>query len=358
MRLAFTGFEQAGQHLHGRGFAAAVGAEEAEDFAAPDFEADIVDGCEAAETASQSFGFDGDALVIQLKGWNLQGLVGFPFGLGEQADEGGIQLQSACAVKQLLRAAGRQHLAGVHRYQPVEPHGLVHIGGGDQYTHAGPLMADALDQLPELAAGKRVHPGGRFIQNQQVGVMDQGTAEPKFLLHATGQLASRSIAKGSQAGTVQQIVNACRANAPVLIKQPGKKVDVLRHRQGHVQVAPQSLGHVGDTRAHLAAKARLLKVALEQADSARLDLAHTGQQAEQGGLADAVRPDQADHAAGRQCQGGGFQRGHVAIAVADTIQVGHSVRHGHLLNVRRQWSGRQAVSAIPASGPEDPGADS
>ena len=56
--------EEAGQHLHGRGLAAAVGAEEAEDLAAPDLEADVVDGGEIAEPARQSFGDDRGRTVV------------------------------------------------------------------------------------------------------------------------------------------------------------------------------------------------------------------------------------------------------------------------------------------------------
>ena len=52
-RLARGRRQQAGQHLHRRGLAAAVRAEEAEDLAALDREADAVDGGEVAEAAGQ-----------------------------------------------------------------------------------------------------------------------------------------------------------------------------------------------------------------------------------------------------------------------------------------------------------------
>src|SRR2546426_81672 len=47
-RLPFGSRHVAGQDAHRRGFPGAVGAEEAEDFAALDAEADVVDGCDAA----------------------------------------------------------------------------------------------------------------------------------------------------------------------------------------------------------------------------------------------------------------------------------------------------------------------
>ena len=52
-RLAFARRQQAGQHFHGRGLAAAVRADEAEDLAALDGEAHAVDRGEIAEAAGE-----------------------------------------------------------------------------------------------------------------------------------------------------------------------------------------------------------------------------------------------------------------------------------------------------------------
>ena len=52
-RLARGRRQQPGQHLHGRGLAATVRADEAEDLAALDGEAHVVDGGEVAEAAGQ-----------------------------------------------------------------------------------------------------------------------------------------------------------------------------------------------------------------------------------------------------------------------------------------------------------------
>ena len=47
--------QEAGQHLHRRGLAAAIVDEEAEDFAGRDAEIDVIDGDEIAEPPRQSF---------------------------------------------------------------------------------------------------------------------------------------------------------------------------------------------------------------------------------------------------------------------------------------------------------------
>ena len=66
--LAFGGGQQPGQHLHRRGLAAAVGAEEAEDLAALDAEAHVIDGGEVAEPLGQAVRLDGRRAVRGRRG--------------------------------------------------------------------------------------------------------------------------------------------------------------------------------------------------------------------------------------------------------------------------------------------------
>ncbi|MNN11188.1 hypothetical protein D3C81_1241350 [compost metagenome] len=59
-RAAFAGRHQPGQDFHGRGLAAAVGAEKTENLAATDGEADVIHRSEVAEAQRQVVGFDGN----------------------------------------------------------------------------------------------------------------------------------------------------------------------------------------------------------------------------------------------------------------------------------------------------------
>ncbi len=70
--------------------------------------------------------------------------------------------------------------------------GLFHVGGGDDHAHAWALGADALDQIPELAPRERIDAGGRLVEDQQVGVVDQRAAQAELLLHAARELAGRA----------------------------------------------------------------------------------------------------------------------------------------------------------------------
>jgi len=162
-----------------------------------------------------------------------------------------------------------------------------------------PADADAVDKFPELAAGKRIHTGGGLIQDQQIRVMDECTAQSQFLLHTAGKLARGAVCEGSQAGTGQQLLDAPLPLFTRLAEQAAEEIDVLEHRQGHVEVAPQPLGHVGDARAHDATVAAVAHVAAENGHGPLLDLAYARDKRQQAGLADSVGADQTHHTTAR-----------------------------------------------------------
>ncbi len=207
------------------------------------------------------------------------------------------------ARHQFRRRAAGDHLARVHRGEPIEPLRLFHVGGRNDDAHAWSPRADAVDQLPELAARQRVDAGGRLVEDQQVRIVDQRAAQRQLLLHAARQLAGRPVGKGIETGRGEQLFDALFALGFGLAEQAAEEVEVLEHGQGRVQVAPEALRHVGDAGQARAAMLRVAHVAIQCEDLAFLDPAHAGNQREQRGLADAVRPDEPDHAAGRYCRG-------------------------------------------------------
>ncbi len=149
-RLAFGGGQEARQHLHRGGLSAPVRAEEAEDLASLDLEADVAHGGEIAEAPGKALGDDrGFALPRRARGY-LQRPLRTAFARRQERDERRLQVVRPGAHTQLVRRAGGQDAAGVHRRQPVEPLGLLHIGGRDQNAHPRPVLADVVDQIPEL----------------------------------------------------------------------------------------------------------------------------------------------------------------------------------------------------------------
>ena len=74
-------------------------------------------------------------------------------------------------------------LAVIHDGHPVaQPLGFFHVVGGEQDGAAGGL--EALDQAPELPPGLGVEPGGGLVEEEELGVADQGAGECQPLLLA------------------------------------------------------------------------------------------------------------------------------------------------------------------------------
>ena len=190
-RLARCRRQQTGQHLHGGGLAAAVGAEEAEDLAALDGEADVVDGGEVAEAARQVARHDDRRVIVRRARRNPE-FVRRLRGDGQQRHEHALDRGRAGSRLQFCGRAGGQNPPAVHGDQPVVLLGLFHVGGGDQHAHAGTARAHAVDQQPELAARQRIDAGRRLVEDEQVRVVDQRAAQPELLLHAAGELAGRA----------------------------------------------------------------------------------------------------------------------------------------------------------------------
>src|SRR5581483_710748 len=327
---AFACRQEAGQHLHGRGLAAAVRAQEAEDLAPADAEAHVVHGREAAEPHGEVQGLDRRVLVrCNGPGRNDDIAVSAALLLRKQGDERGIERGRCRLPEQLGGCAGGQHAAGVHGHQPIEARRLLHVGGGDDDAHARAVGANAVDQLPELPARKRVHAGRRLVEDEKIGVVDEGAAQAELLLHAAGELPCRPIREGSQARAAQEIGDAPLALLPALPEQAAEEVHVLGDRQRRIEVLAEPLRHVGDARACQRAVPGLGHVAPEHVDATLLDDVGSGDEREEAGLAHAVRADQPDHRARGDVERDGLERPRLAVGQAHAVEAHHGRRGPH-----------------------------
>ena len=89
--------------------------------------------------------------------------------------------------------------AVVHDQQPVaQPGGLLHVVRGQQQGH--PLRLEALERSPDRQPGLRVEPGGRLVEDDQVGLVDQRPGDQQPALHAPGQRPDAARRRGRAAG--------------------------------------------------------------------------------------------------------------------------------------------------------------
>jgi hypothetical protein len=136
----------------------------------------------------------------------------------------------------------------------------------------------SLDQLPELAARQRIDAGGRLVEDQQVGVVDERAAEAELLFHAAGELAGRAVGKGAR--PVLRSSSAMRCAGGLAPSWPNRRPKKSRFSAptGPVEVLAEALGHVGDARITDVAVAARRHVAAEHLDPTLLDLPRAGDQ--------------------------------------------------------------------------------
>ncbi len=272
---------------------------------------------------------------------------------GRETDEGRLERGGPGAGAQLGRAAGGDHAAPVHRGQPVEPVGLLHVGGGDEDAHPRQVGADGRDQLPELTARERIDPGRGLVEDQQVRVVDQRRAERKFLLHAARELAGGAVGEGVEARGAEQHLDPLRALRRLLAEEPAEELEVLAHREGGIEVPPEPLRHVGHPRRHRLPLGAAGHVVAEHGEPAALQPPHARDQREKGGLAHPVRPDQPRHPARGNGEADRIEGGHGAVAVRDARDLGYAL---HALSPaasrpdRRASRGRARCARSPDRG--------
>jgi hypothetical protein len=74
--------------------------------------------------------------------------------------------------------------------------------------HGLALVFQALDDFTDFHAAQRVEAAGRFVENQQIGIVDERLREADALLHAFGIGFDGTFARRLQFNELEQLVNA------------------------------------------------------------------------------------------------------------------------------------------------------
>ena len=146
-------------------------------------------------------------------------------------------------LAQFLGSPFKQHLAQVQHIHMVAHGRLVHVGGA--YNDAEVFFPDhLLNDDPQLVTAERVHPYGRFVQDQQIRRTYQGAGQSQFLLHAPGQLPGQPSGKGSQPGHIQQF---SKTVLPGILGNPVQvRIQIQVLLNGQVFIKAEFLGYVAD----------------------------------------------------------------------------------------------------------------
>ena len=91
----------------------------------------------------------------------------------------------------------------VHQPHPVGPLGFIHVSGGQKDGQAAPQQA--VENLPKLPPGDRVHPKRGLVQEQEAGAVNKGADQAQFLAHPAGEITGQPIRERGEVGKVQQL---------------------------------------------------------------------------------------------------------------------------------------------------------
>ena len=214
--------------------------------------------------------------------------------------------------------------------------------GGDEHGDAE-LVADPLHQPEHVVARGGVQPVGGLVEQHQPRVVDQRLGELGPLLHAGGVAADRAVALLGQPHVAQHVGGALAGRGERQARHLAQVHDQVAGR--HVGRQAVVLGHVADQGADRAAVGG--DVVAEHARAAAGRRHQAEQDLDQGGLAGAVRPDQAGHA---------LADGHVeAVQRRDArVLLGEprGVDDGHNANLAPSGPG---AAGVPHSSGEPPG---
>ena len=128
---------------------------------------------------------------------------------------------------------------GDHRHAVGQELRLVHVVGREQ--HGLPQLGQALHHLPGLPAGRGIEAGGRLVEEEQLGVADEGHPDVEAPLLAAREGRDAGVAFRPEADEVDD-----------LPRRPGVGVEARVHGErlgdGQVPVDPGRLQHDADAR--------------------------------------------------------------------------------------------------------------
>ena len=195
--------------------------------------------------------------------------------------------------------------------------GLVEVVRGQQ--HRGAVVAERLDQIPRLAARRRVEAGGRFVEEQQLRASDDAEGQVDATTLTAGERADPGVdllVETDQADHLVERAGVAVATAIELDHLADRELglDARRLQDDADAVAEVTAGVRGIDPQHFDRPRRGGPVSFEDLDGGR--------------LAGAVRAEQGVHLAGIDRETQAVDRVHLAVVLVEIVYVdgGHAPR--------------------------------
>ena len=189
---------------------------------------------------------------------------------------------------QRLRRVERDELPVEDQGDLVAVLGLRDVLGRDDQRPS--LRPQAAQLVPDGLAQDRVDAGGRLVDEEHFGVVDERARELEAALHAAGEVAGEDVARVEEVDDLERALDSTGAPEGTDAVQRRNESDVLLCRQ--VLVEAEQLGHVGEPAAHSAAEAH--RVLAQDGDLALASAERAGEHPDRRRLAGSARADDAE----------------------------------------------------------------
>jgi hypothetical protein len=226
----------------------------------------------------------------------------------------------AIAANVLGRAGRHDPTGGDDRHAIGQRLGLIHVVGGEEDGLA--QVAQAADHVPGLPPGRGVEAGGRLIQEEQLGIADQGQGHVEAPLLPTRERRGAGVGLLAQPDQVHRLVD---------VPGGGVVAGVLLHRLARRQLGDQTGLLEDEAHAVPPCPVRPLRVDAEHAHLPRVARPVALEDLDGGGLAGAIRAQEGEDLARADLEIDPPHRLQAVVGLAQALDADHGFGHGAIL---------------------------
>ncbi len=203
----------------------------------------------------------------------------------------------------LGRAGGEQFTVG-EIGQAMAALGFIHVVGADQ--RGDPLGGQGVDIVPEIAARLRIDPRRRFVEQQQLRIVQQAGGKRQALLPAAGQGAGELAGEAPEPHALERLLD----DFPTLLHAVNARHEIEIFADAEILVQTEALCHVADVRLDFVGLGE--DVVAETGAAPGIGAQQPAEHADEGRLAAAVRTEKPVNLPALDLQGEVLHHGFVA----------------------------------------------
>src|SRR5262245_40994283 len=240
----------------------------------------------------------------------------------QPSDMDRTRIRSLDFLAQIAHPPAAQHDTALHHADRGAE--VLEIGQNVRRNHdRRAVIAQSLQQLPQLDTSFWVEAGSRFVQQQDLGTVDYGSTNTQSLLHPPRQALHHRVALYLQANLGDDLIHATRNARRFELVGAGKIIQVFPHLQ--VFVNGEEVGQEAD----LCLRRLHVFIYVDAIDNrvSRSGLQQAAAHSQSCGLARTIRPNQPVNLALRYIQGEVADGHNLVVFLRQVLQMDHEASH-------------------------------